>query len=104
MRRPRPDEEGLHGELRPSGSSARDRPTTTRRCSTSRAESLTAAQELWREENDADQEQVKYWQNLVKQASDTNNKREVKQSDAMYYEIGSYLSEARSLYLKGDSS
>jgi hypothetical protein len=66
-------------------------------------ESLTAAQDLWREENDSDQEQVKYWQNLVKQASDTNNKREIKQSDAMYYEIGSYLSEARSLYFKGDS-
>jgi len=66
-------------------------------------ESLGAAQDLWREENDADQEQVKYWQNLVKQASDTNNKREVKQSDALYYEIGSYLSEARKLYQKGDS-
>jgi hypothetical protein len=67
------------------------------------SESLSAAQELWREENDSDQEQVKYWQNLVKQASDTNNKREVKQSDAMYYEIGSYLSDARALYFKGDS-
>jgi hypothetical protein len=66
-------------------------------------ESLTAAQELWHEENDSDQEQVKYWQNLVKQASDTNNKREVRQSDAMYYEIGSYLSDARALYFKGDS-
>jgi hypothetical protein len=65
-------------------------------------ESLGAAQDLWHEENDADQEQVKYWQNLVKQASDTNNKREVKQSDALYYEIGSYLSEARKLYQKGD--
>ncbi len=67
------------------------------------AESLNGAQELWREDNDADQEQVKYWQNLVKQASDTNNKREVKPSDALYYEIGSYLSEARKLYIKGDS-
>jgi hypothetical protein len=66
-------------------------------------ESLATAQELWREENDSDQEQVKYWQNLVRQASDTNNKREVKQSDALYYEIGSYLSEARMLYLKGES-
>ena len=65
-------------------------------------ESLGSAQDLWREENDADQEQVRYWQNLVKQASDTNNKREVKQSDALYYEIGSYLSEARKLYQKGD--
>jgi hypothetical protein len=65
-------------------------------------ESLSTAQELWREDNDADQEQVKYWQNLVRQASDTNNKREVRQSDALYYEIGSYLSEARKLYLKGD--
>jgi hypothetical protein len=65
-------------------------------------ESLGAAQDLWREENDSDQEQVKYWQNLVKQASDTNNKREVKQSDALYYEIGNYLSEARKLYQKGD--
>jgi hypothetical protein len=65
-------------------------------------ESLVAAQELWHEDNDTDQEQVKYWQNLVRQASDTNNKREVKQSDALYYEIGSYLSEARKLYQKGD--
>jgi hypothetical protein len=66
------------------------------------AESLNAAQELWREENDADQEQVKFWQNLVRQASDTNNKREVRQSDALYYDISSYLSEARKLYLRGD--
>jgi len=66
------------------------------------AESLNGAQELWRGDNDADQDQVKYWQNLVKQASDTNNKREVKQGDALYYEIGSYLSEARKLFLQGD--
>jgi hypothetical protein len=66
-------------------------------------ESLNAAQDLWHEENDSDQVQVKYWQNLVKQASDTNNKREVKQNDALYPEIGSYLSEARKLYQKGDS-
>jgi hypothetical protein len=65
-------------------------------------DSLESAQELWREENDSDQEQVRYWQNLVKQASDTNNKREVKQSDALYYEIGNYLSEARKLYQRGD--
>jgi len=66
------------------------------------AESLGGAQELWHEDNDTDQAQVKYWQNLVRQASDTNNKREVRQSDALYYEIGSYLSEARKYYLKGD--
>jgi hypothetical protein len=66
-------------------------------------ESLDAAQELWHEENDGDQEQVKYWQNLVKQASDTNNKREVKQNDALYPEIGNYLSEARKLYQTGDA-
>lgn|GEM_PF-601586 len=66
------------------------------------AESLNGAQELWREENDADQEQVKYWQNLVRQASDTNNKREVRQGDALYYDISSYLSEARRLFLVGD--
>jgi hypothetical protein len=65
-------------------------------------EALETAQDTWREENDSDQEQVKYWQNLVRQASDTNNKREVKQSDALYYEIGNYLSEARKLYQKGD--
>ena len=65
-------------------------------------ESLNNAQELWHEDNDLDQEQVKYWQNLVRQASDTNNKREVRQSDTLYYEIGSYLSEARKLYLTGD--
>jgi hypothetical protein len=65
-------------------------------------ESLVGAQELWHEDNDTDQEQVKYWQNLVRQASDTNNKREVRQSDALYYEIGSYLSEARKYYLSGD--
>src|SRR5208283_3546517 len=52
------------------------------------AESLSSAQELWLGDNDTEQEQVKYWQNLVKQASDTNNKREVKQGDALYYEIG----------------
>jgi len=66
------------------------------------AESLNGAQDLWLEDNDSEQEQVKYWQNLVKQASDTNNKREVKQGDALYYEIGNYLSEARKLFLKGD--
>jgi hypothetical protein len=66
------------------------------------AESLNGAQELWREENDGDQEQVKFWQNLVRQASDTNNKREVRQGDALYYDISSYLSEARKLYLRGD--
>ena len=66
------------------------------------SESLESAQDIWREENDADQSQVKYWQNLVKQASDTNNKREVRQSDALYYEIGNYLSEARKLFQKGD--
>jgi hypothetical protein len=66
------------------------------------AESLNGAQELWREDNDSDQEQVKYWQNLVRQASDTNNKREVKQSDTQFYEIGSFLSEARRFFLRGD--
>jgi hypothetical protein len=65
-------------------------------------ESLTSAQDLWHEDNDTDQQQVKYWQNLVRQASDTNNKREVKQSDALYYEIGNYLSEARKYYIRGD--
>ena len=67
------------------------------------SESLNVAQELWREDNDTDDDRVKYWQNLVKQASDTNNKREVKPGDALYYEIGNYLSQARKLYLKGDS-
>jgi hypothetical protein len=66
------------------------------------AESLNDAQELWQEDNDGEQEQVKYWQNLVRQASDTNNKREVKQGDALYYDIGNYLSEARKLFLQGD--
>jgi len=65
------------------------------------AEALNGAQELWFEENKAEQEQVKYWQNLVRQASDTNNKREVRQGDTLYYEISSYLSEARRLYLRG---
>ncbi len=65
------------------------------------AEALNGAQDLWFEENKTEQEQVKYWQNLVRQASDTNNKREVRQSDALYYEISSYLSEARRLYLRG---
>jgi hypothetical protein len=67
------------------------------------SESLNSAQELWRQDNDADQEQVKFWQNLVRQASDTNNKREVKQSDSLYFEIGGYLSEARRLFQQGDS-
>jgi hypothetical protein len=66
------------------------------------SESLNDAQELWREDNDSDQEQVKYWQNQVRQASDTNNKREVRQSDTLYYEISSYLSEARKFFLQGD--
>ncbi len=68
------------------------------------AESLNSAQELWQSDSDnnSEQEQVRYWQNLVKQASDTNNKRVVKQGDALYYEIGNYLSEARQLFLQGD--
>jgi hypothetical protein len=65
-------------------------------------DSLNSAQELWHEDNDTDQEQVKYWQNLVRQASDTNNKREVKQDDALYYDISSYLSEARKRFQEGD--
>ncbi len=66
------------------------------------AESLNSAQDLWLQDNDGQQEQVKYWQNLVRQASDTNNKREVKQGDVLYYEIGNYLSQARKLFLQGD--
>jgi hypothetical protein len=65
------------------------------------AESLNSAQEIWYDEFKAEQEQVKYWQNLVRQASDTNNKREVRQGDALYYEISNYLSEARKSYLRG---
>jgi hypothetical protein len=66
------------------------------------SESLNNAQDLWHEDNDSDQAQVKFWQNQVRQASDTNNKREVRQSDTLYYEVGSYLSEARKFYIKGD--
>jgi len=65
-------------------------------------EALESAQDIWHEENDADQQVVRDWQDLVKQASDTNNKREIKQSDALYYEIGNYLSEARKLFQQGD--
>jgi hypothetical protein len=65
------------------------------------AEALSGAQEIWYDEFKTEQEQVKYWQNLVRQASDTNNKREVRQGDALYYEISNYLSEARKNYLRG---
>jgi hypothetical protein len=67
------------------------------------AESLNRGQDLWHEDNGTDQEQVKYWQNQVRQASDTNNKLDVPESNSLYYEISGYLSEARKLYNLGDA-
>ncbi|MDP3176646.1 MAG: hypothetical protein Q8M76_02000, partial [Spirochaetaceae bacterium] len=66
-------------------------------------EVLADAQAIWAEENDEDQPQVKYWLSLVKMASDTTNKREVRPSDALYYDISNYLSEARKQYSRGDT-
>ena len=65
--------------------------------------SLNAAGDLWRQDNDTDLAQVKYWQNQVRQASDTNNKLDVPESNPLYYDISSYLSVARKLYLQGDA-
>lgn len=65
-------------------------------------ESLDTAQQLWLSKHSDEQPQVKYWQNFVKMAQDTNNKREVKQSEPLYYDISNYLSQARALYDRGD--
>jgi hypothetical protein len=64
-------------------------------------EALDSAQALWMSRHSEEQPQVRYWQNFVKMAQDTNNKREVKQSDPLYYDISNYLSQARTLYVRG---
>ncbi|HTX71984.1 MAG TPA: hypothetical protein VMC79_04090 [Rectinemataceae bacterium] len=64
-------------------------------------EALDSAQRLWLSKHSEEQPQVRYWQNFVKMAQDTNNKREVKQSEPLYYDISNYLSQARALYARG---
>ncbi len=63
-------------------------------------EALDSAQVLWTSSHSEEQPQVRYWQNFVRMAQDTNNKREVKQSDPLYYDISNYLSQARTLYVR----
>ncbi|HUW39369.1 MAG TPA: hypothetical protein VMV90_00045 [Rectinemataceae bacterium] len=64
-------------------------------------EALDSAQSIWMSKHSQEQPQVRYWQNFVKMAQDTNNKREVKPSDPLYYDISNYLSQARTQYVRG---
>ncbi|MDA8426247.1 MAG: hypothetical protein M0Z80_08905 [Treponema sp.] len=64
-------------------------------------EALDSAQSIWMSRHSQEQPQVRYWQNFVKMAQDTNNKREVKPSDPLYYDISNYLSQARTQYVRG---